>query len=333
LPQEALVLGNHLIWLIVDGVAVFLGWVVTRAWRAKHPVMKWGGVVLGGLFTLVAVLIAVVSARGLASLYLPGGRPAPDIQVAGTPEQIARGEHLASAFCASCHSKTGELPLTGGVNVFADIPIPLGSATSANLTPAGPLAGYTDGEIMRVLREGVDKNRRPLIMMRIVRARHMSDEDLQAVIAYLRSQPAVENDVPEPLDQPTFVAAIMSGAGLVPPPQPPVQGPIVAPPKAETAEYGEYMISFQDCRDCHGADLHGGVKGQLPPPVHRHPAHRRGPQRAPVERSDALAANRAAGRRGVGSNVPVPERFALAHGQLGERVTQAFRRPGLKVPG
>lgn len=102
---------------------------------------------------------------------------------------------------------------------------------SANLTPAGRLADYTDGEIMRVLREGVDKDRRPLIMMGIVRVRHMSDEDLEAVIAYLRSQPAVENDVPLPLDQPTFLAAIMGGAGLLPPPQPPVQGPIVAPPR------------------------------------------------------------------------------------------------------
>jgi len=185
--------------------------------------------------------------------------------VAGTPAQIARGEHLAASFCASCHSANGELPLTGGVDLFADIPIPLGSAFSANLTPAGPLADFTDGEILRVLREGVDNNGNPLLLMSIVRVRHMSDEDLHAVIAYLRSQPAVENDVPEPLDQPTFLAALMGGAGLLPPPQPPVQGPIVAPPAAETVAFGEYNVSFQDCRDCHGADLHGGTPGQLPP--------------------------------------------------------------------
>ena len=257
--------GNIIIWLVVVVLAVFFGWLVARAWRAKSPVRKWGGVVLGGLLTLVAALVAIVSARGLIRLYLPRGNPAPDIQVAGTPEQVARGQHLAASFCASCHSATGELPLTGGVNILADVPIPLGSAMSANLTPAGRLADYTDGEIFRVLREGVDKDRRPLLLMSVVRVRHMSDEDLHAVIAYLRSQPAVENDVPLPLDQPNFLAAIMGGAGLLPPPQPPVQGPIVAPPRGETVEFGEYNVSFQDCRDCHGADLHGGVEGQLPP--------------------------------------------------------------------
>jgi mono/diheme cytochrome c family protein len=256
---------NLLIWLVVVAVAVFFGWLVTRAWRAKNAIMKWGGLVLSGLLTLVFALVAVVSARGLIRVYLPYGNPAPDIQVAGTPEQIARGQHLAGSFCASCHSATGELPLTGGVNIFADIPLPVGVANSANLTPAGPLAGFTDGEIMRVLREGVDKNRHPLLVMGSVNVRYMSDDDLQAVIAFLRSQPAVENAVPEPLDQPNFLAAILSGAGMFPPPLPPVAGPIVAPPRGETAAYGEYNLSFQDCRGCHGEDLHGGKQGQLLP--------------------------------------------------------------------
>jgi mono/diheme cytochrome c family protein len=258
-------LGNLIIWLVIVVLAVLFGWLVTRAWRASNPVAKWAGVVFGGLLTLVLALVAIVSARGLVRLYLPRGNPAPDIQVAGTPEQIERGGHLAASFCASCHSATGELPLTGGVNLGAELPIPLGSYYSANLTPAGRLAEYTDGQILRLLREGVDKDGNPLLMMGIVRVRHMSDEDLHAVIAFLRSQPATENEVPMPLDQPTFLAAVMGGAGLLPAAQPPVQGPIVAPPRGETVEFGEYNVSFQDCRDCHGADLHGGVEGQLAP--------------------------------------------------------------------
>jgi mono/diheme cytochrome c family protein len=258
-------IGNLIIWLIFILLAIGFAWLAIRAWRAKSPLTKWGGVVLGGLLALVTALVAVIAVPGLIRLYLPRGNPAPDLQVAGTPEQVARGQHLAASFCASCHSATGELPLTGGLDLFSDIPIPLGSAWSANLTPAGRLADYTDGEIFRLLREGVDKDRRPLIMMGVVRVRNMSDEDLHAVIAFLRSQPAVENDVPMPLDQPNFLAAVMGGAGMLPPAQPPVQGPIVAPPAAETAEFGEYNVSFQDCRDCHGEDLRGGVEGQLPP--------------------------------------------------------------------
>jgi hypothetical protein len=40
-------------------------------------------------------------------------------------------------------------------------------------------------------------------------------------------------------------------------------GAIKAPSKAATAEYGEYILSYHDCRDCHGADLQGGVLRQL----------------------------------------------------------------------
>jgi len=42
-------------------------------------------------------------------------------------------------------------------------------------------------------------------------------------------------------------------------------GVIVAPPKGPNARYGKYLLSYQDCRECHGKDLAGGVPGQLPP--------------------------------------------------------------------
>ncbi len=258
-------MGNVVIWIVVLLVTVGLGWLVTRAWKAGNPILKWVGVILGSLLTLVFAAVTVLSGSGLARLYIGRGGPAPDLQVEGTPEQIARGEHLAGSFCASCHSPTGDLPLVGGVNIFADIPLPIGSATSANLTPTGRLPEYTDGEIFRVLREGVDKDGRPLVVMGVVRVRHMSDEDLHSIIAFLRSQEPAGSPVPLPLDQPNFLAGVLSGAGMLPPPQPPVQGPIVAPPRGETAEFGEYNVSFQDCRDCHGADLRGGTEGQLTP--------------------------------------------------------------------
>jgi hypothetical protein len=93
----------------------------------------------------------------------------------------------------------------------------------------------------------------------------MSDEDLHALIAFLRSQPAVENQTPHPPDQATFLGVIMLGAGMLPEGQAPISGSISAPEKAPTAEYGEYILSYHDCRDCHGEDLRGGVQGQLTP--------------------------------------------------------------------
>jgi mono/diheme cytochrome c family protein len=247
------------------GAAGSFGWLATRAWRAQNVALKWGGVGLSGLLTLIFTLVSVVTMIGVVRFYTPKQVPVPDITVAGTPEQISRGEHLANTFCTSCHSLNNELPLTGGMDLGKDIALPLGSFVSVNLTPAGPLKDWSDGEIMRALRNGVDHDGRSLVVMSTVRARNMSDEDLHALIAYLRNQPAVENETPEPADQPNLLAFAMLGAGLLPSGAPPITGVITAPPKGPTVEYGEYILSYQDCRDCHGEELTGGVEGQLGP--------------------------------------------------------------------
>jgi len=134
-----------------------------------------------------------------------------------------------------------------------------------NLTPAGPLKDWTEDEIFRAVRDGIDKDGRTLSVMSTVRGRNLSDEDLLAVIAYLRNQPPVVNDTLDPPDQPNLLAMVMLGAGMLPEGKPPIETVISAPPKGATAEYGEYLFSYDDCRECHGENLKGGVEGQLAP--------------------------------------------------------------------
>jgi mono/diheme cytochrome c family protein len=57
----------------------------------------------------------------------------------------------------------------------------------------------------------------------------------------------------------------MLGAGMLPTGKPVSISPITAPPAGSTLLYGEYILSYQDCRACHGAKLTGGVPGQLGP--------------------------------------------------------------------
>ena len=57
----------------------------------------------------------------------------------------------------------------------------------------------------------------------------------------------------------------MLGAGMLPEGKPVLTSVITAPSKGPTVQYGEYIMSYQDCRECHGARLTGGVKGQLGP--------------------------------------------------------------------
>ena len=256
---------NFLSLLAMIGSVIPFEWLTRRSWRASNPLLKWTGTIICGLLTLVTLLVSVVGILGVFRYYNPPSSPVKKIQVEGTPEQIARGEHLATAFCVECHSTTTEFPMTGGVDVGEDLPMRLGSYYSANLTPAGRISTWTDGEIFRALRDNVDKDGRRLVGMSGTNVRYMSDEDMHALIAFLRSQEPVENETPVPQDQPNFFAILILGANLVPE-RPLITEPILAPQKAATPEYGEFMVSFLDCTRCHGEDLNGstepfGVKG------------------------------------------------------------------------
>ena len=248
---------NLLILTLIIGLVVFFGWLTRKAWRAKNPILKWAGVVVGAVFTLVVSLVAVLGLVGVFRYFNPPHNTVKEIKVEGTQEQIARGQHLAAAFCVECHSTTKDFPMSGGVDIGRDLPVNLGSFYSANLTPAGPLQGWTDGEIFRALRENVDKDGKRLAMMNGTNVRYISDEDLIAIVAFLRSQEPVEKEIPKPLDQPNLLALLMSGAGLIPD-RPLVEAPIVAPTKEAATEYGQFMTTFLDCKSCHGDNLSGG---------------------------------------------------------------------------
>lgn len=259
---------NSLIFLVLVALTIGAGWLTWKAVRAQRLWVRLAGGLGAGLLTLLLAAIAFLGGKGMASAYLPGAAPAPDLTVAGTAEQIARGEYLANITCVECHGAggSGEQPLTGGYDLFAAEGFGfIGQAAPENLTPAGKLAGYSDGEIFRVLRHGVDREGRLLAVMSSLPIGEMSDEDLQAVIAYLRSLPPVSTGGPLG-DQINFVGMLFFGAEMIPPVE---QRPatISAPPQSITAEYGKYVATFGDCRGCHGSDMTGAPASALFPAV------------------------------------------------------------------
>jgi mono/diheme cytochrome c family protein len=241
-------------------IAALLVWLSIRARRIKNSFLKWGGAGLAGLLAAVFGLVSLIMIAGLYKLHSRSA-PVPDLKVAGTPEQIQRGQGIAKGFCATCHSTTGTL--TGGADYGKHFPRPIGSLIVANLTPAGQLKHWSDGEIFRAIRNGVDADGHWLVFMSNINAGKLSDEDIKALIAYIRSLPAAGQETVNPPDQFSLLGVLMLGAGMVPGGHPVFTGVITAPPKAPTAQFGEYILSYQDCRLCHGASLTGGVEGQL----------------------------------------------------------------------
>lgn len=249
--------------LVLVLLTVLFAWLVRRAWLARRGWLKWLGIVLAGLFTIIFALLTVVGALGVYKVYRHNTVAVANVTVAGTPDQIARGEHLAQVLCAGCHSLNGDLPLSGGKNLSEDAGLPLGDIYAPNLTPGTDIKDWQDSDLFRVIRTGVDDVGRATAMTSIVGVQSLSDEDTLAVIAYLRQSPAVENPTPE--FKPTILMALLAGAGLIPMDVPATVTVIPATPKAATTGYGEYVLKYMDCMSCHGKNLDGVVAPPYPP--------------------------------------------------------------------
>jgi mono/diheme cytochrome c family protein len=243
-------------------IATLFAWLGLRAWRTENGLVKWGGSALAALLSTTVTLLSLILVVGLVKLHARSA-PASVTEVAGTPEQIQRGKAISDGFCSACHSKTGTL--TGGVDIGEHFPVRIGSFVSSNLTPVGQMNRWSDADIFRAIRNSVDPDGRWLIVMSYTNAGKLSDEDLRAVIAYIRSLPAIGKPTDNQPDHLNLLGIAMLSAGMLPTGNPVSIAPVAAPPAGPTKRYGEYILSYQDCRACHGPKLTGGVPGQLGP--------------------------------------------------------------------
>jgi mono/diheme cytochrome c family protein len=243
----------------LSGGCLLFAFLAYRAFRAQRRWLKLAGgipsVVLALLFGAATVLALV----GYGKLNATRPNPLPQLSTAVTPQLVANGERFARS-CAGCHSSSGELPLSGQDFFGAEGGPPIGTLWAPNLTPAH-LAEWSDGEIVRAIREGVGRDGRSLLIMPSAYFRHLSDEDVLAIVAYLRSQPVVEPKSPP--RQINVLGAILL-ATVIPAEffsaQPPIAAPVAAPPRGPTAAYGSYLTSLE-CQGCHGGNLAGMPPG------------------------------------------------------------------------
>jgi mono/diheme cytochrome c family protein len=216
--------------------------------RRSKKILKWTGIVLLVLMTALTVVV-------IARQNLKYDAPYPNIKASIDSMVIARGKHLiySSAHCINCHSRMNpdslvslgqEVPLSGGV-VFD---LPLGKIFSKNITPdiETGIGNLSDAEIARALRYGVHADGTPVFDF--MPFHNMSDEDLTAVISYLRSQRPVRKEVPR--HQLNVMGKIVKAFMVKP------VGPDGEPPKSvthdTTANYGKYLaMSVAECNGCH----------------------------------------------------------------------------------
>lgn len=250
---------------VLIALALLFAFLTYRAARARRWWIKLTGGIPSGLLTLLFGAATTLAFVGYGRLNATYPNPPSPLAVQLTPQLIADGERFARS-CAGCHSSNGQLPLNGRIFFGAggEGP-PIGTLWAPNLTPAY-LGDWTDGEIIRAIREGVGRDGRALIIMPSAAFRNLSDDDVLALVAYLRSQPAIEPASPP--KQINVVGAIMA-ATIFPQEafnaQPPITAPVIAPPRGPTAAYGGYLVSL-GCQDCHASNLAGTPPGGEGPP-------------------------------------------------------------------
>jgi mono/diheme cytochrome c family protein len=175
--------------------------------------------------------------------------PYPQLVASTDPAVVARGRYLAygPAHCAACHAQPGNptSPLSGG-RTFV---IPPGTIRVPNLTPdsATGIGRFTDAAIARMLRYGVRHDGRSAIPFMEFQA--MSDADIVALLSFLRSQPAVRNEIRDH-DYTLLGKAVMSFA--IQPIGPSAPPPAESPPPGPTVERGAYLVdAISNCAGCH----------------------------------------------------------------------------------
>lgn len=257
----------------------------------------------------VAALVVVAGAAAVAGLQLGEGRMQRRVAVDVRPVAYAtggaaleRGRYLfSSRGCADCHGAdgAGRSFVNDGKSLHIRGP---------NLTtgPGSVVARYQPQDWVRAIRHGVAPGGRPLMIMPSEDYNRFTDADLAALVAYVRSLPAVAGE-PAVVQLP-LPARVLYGFGIMqdaaakidhglPPQQPVAEGVNIA--------HGAYVANM--CLGCHGPQLAGGRIPGGPPDWPAAPNLTPGAGTAMVKYGDADALLRLfrTGQRPDGSAVKV----------------------------
>lgn len=222
-------------------------------------------------WTAISVIVVVVLfATGISAtigwrpILGPKYRSLTDRKFEATPQRLERGRYLVTAVaaCLGCHSehdwKSHGAPVVAGLEGAGEVmPIPdlPGTVVARNITSDREtgVGAWTDDELARAIREGVDREGQTLFpMMPYERYRQMSDEDLASIIVYLRTLPPVRRALPKS----EIIFPVKYLVRSVPEP---VMQPVSTDAAASTdpARRGAYLVNLAGCADCHTPDVRG----------------------------------------------------------------------------
>jgi cytochrome c553 len=223
-------------------------------------ILKWLGLLLAAVVLVALVVVGLawrISEKGLARVYASNDPP---LTMLRDPQTLAQGAHLfVTHGCADCHGANG-----AGRLVFDAGPVL--KLVAPNITPGGAhMHDHSADEIAAIIRNGVKPDGHSLVFMPVADFHEMSDVDTAALVAYVQSLPASNNDPGPYAIRP--LGRVLYWLGNFPL----VAAETVdhtphsrsAPVVAVSADYGKYLA--QGCTGCHGKNFAGQHVPGTPP--------------------------------------------------------------------
>jgi len=222
-------------------------------------ILKWLAMLLGVVVVVALVVFGLawkISEKGLARTYTSNDPP---LAIPSDPQSLAQGAHLfVTHGCADCHGDKG-----AGKLVFDAGPVM--RLVAPNITMGGRIKDMSADQIAAAIRNGVKPDGHSLVFMPVRDFHELSDVDTAALIAYVQSLPASNNDPGSNEIRP--LGRVLYWLGNFPlvaaetvDHTPHSRG---APAVAVTAEYGKYLA--QGCTGCHGQNFAGQHVPGTPP--------------------------------------------------------------------
>lgn len=216
-------------------------------------VVKWSAIALAIVVVGVAGLLGVSWAVTSKAMSRTFAVKDPPLRVDPDAGLLQRGRHLFDTRgCGDCHGPQG------AGRILLDDPV-LGRIVPSNLTRSLRDPAYTDDALAAAIRHGIRADGTPLLIMPSGEFADLDDHDVAAIIAYMRTLPASDNEPGTSVVRP--MGRVLYTLGKLPlfPAETIDHSPRtrVAPPEGVTPEYGRYVA--QSCTGCHGATFAGGI--------------------------------------------------------------------------
>lgn len=219
-------------------------------------VFKILGYGLGAIILLLGIFAVYVQVKGVPDYPVDMPAAVQQLQVPRDTAHVAEGKRIASILCRECHYAPETQKMTGMHRT--DIPKEFGDVYSLNITQdkVHGLGNWTDGELYYFLRTGIRPQTGEYVPPFMPKFPRMSDDDLHAIIAWLRSDdPELAPDPREyPPNKANFLVKLLSNVAFKPLPLP--QQPILEPDTTDMVVLGKYVADgMVGCFSCHSADL------------------------------------------------------------------------------